>query len=302
MIPRPAHLTASVVLTLAIAACGFSGAGTGPTAESNGTEPPPGAGDPSKTPPAAPTSTGTGSSGTPSVPVTPCSDNVLAFDGVDDVASVPDDTRLDLNGDFTVEAWIRPSAKAAGATGAEMHLVSHHDWPASRGWVLLLDKGHVEIHVYGDENFSSQGYAAGNAAGPAYVVAGKWAHVAGTLRGSTLRVYYDGVLRDTQELGTFFVRASYSGRLTFGRAAWSQDYRYEGELDDVRLSNNARYTGTTAPKPAALLSVDAATIAAWHFDETSGSTLVDAQAKHNGSFAADTTAPARVASTCISAR
>lgn len=284
-----------------VPACGFNGSATGPAEDTSGTEPPPGVAGPSKPAP-APTGTGTGSSGTPSVPVTPCSDNVLAFDGVDDVASVPDDTRLDLNGDFTVEAWIRPTAKAAGATGAEMHLVSHHDWPASRGWVLLLDKGHVEIHVYGDENFGSKGYAAGNAIGPAYVVAGKWAHVAGTLRGNTLRVYYDGVLRDTQEIGTFFARAAYIGRLTFGRASWSQDYRYEGELDDVRLSNNARYTGTTAPKPIALLPVDAATIAAWHFDETSGSTLVDAQAKHNGTFSADTTAPGRVASTCINAR
>lgn len=234
------------------------------------------------------------------MPITSCSDNVLAFDGVDDVATVPDDSRLDLSGDFTVEAWIKPGPKVA--SGAEMHLVSHHDYPASRGWVLLLDKGHVEIHVYGSENFSGQGYAAGNAAGPAYVVAGKWAHVAGTLRGDMLRVYYDGVLRDTQQLGFFFSRSNYAGRLAFGRAAWSQDYRYEGELDDVRLSDNARYTGSTAPKPTMLLPNDAATIAAWAFDEASGSTLVDAQAKHNGAFAPDTTAPARVASTCIASR
>ena len=38
---------------------------------------------------------------------------------------------------------------------------------------------------------------------------GKWAHVAGTLRGGTLRIYYDGVLRDKQDLGTFFGRNGY---------------------------------------------------------------------------------------------
>ena len=301
-------VSAALLLTSGalVGACGFSGLGTGTTEDSNPTNPAPtSTTDPSKGPPPAPTSTGTGSSGSsggPAPVAPPCSDNVLSFDGVDDVASVPDDPRLDLSSDFTVEAWIKPSAKAAGATGAEMHLVSHHDWPASRGWVLLLDKGHAEIHVYGDESFASKGYAAGNTPGPDYIVAGKWAHVAGTLRGSTLRIYYDGVLRDTQEISVLFARANFLGRLTFGRASYTPEFRYEGQLDDVRLSSNARYTGATAPKPAARFSTDASTLALWHFDELSGTTLVDAQAKHTGAFLSDSTAPARAAAACIDAR
>jgi len=288
-------------------ACGFSGLGTGTAEDANATKPTPSSStDPSKGPSPAPTSTDAGSSGStdgPAPDAPPCSDNVLSFDGVDDVASVPDDPRLDLSGDFTVEAWVKPSAKAAGPTGAEMHLVSHHDWPNSRGWVLLLDKGHAEMIVYGDESFAPKGYAAGNTPGlPDYIVAGKWAHVAGTLRGTTLRIYYDGVLRDTQEISVLFARSSYFGRLTLGRASFSTDYPYEGQLDDVRLSSNARYTGATASKPTARFSTDASTIALWHFDELSGTTLVDAQAKHTGTFLADSTAPARAAAACIDAR
>lgn len=286
-------------------ACGFSGLGTGPAEEANATNPvPTSTSEVSKGPPPEGTTTDGGSSeGGPAPVAPPCTDNVLSFDGVDDVASVPDDPRLDLSGDFTVEAWVKPSAKAAGPAGAEMHLVSHHDWPNSRGWVLLLDKGHAEMIVYGDESFAPKGYAAGNAPGIAdYVVAGKWAHVAGTLRGTTLRIYYDGVLRDTQEISVIFSRSNFLGRLTLGRASYSVDYRLEGQLDDVRLSSNARYTGATAPKPTARFSTDASTIALWHFDELSGTTLVDAQAKHTGAFLADSTAPTRVAAACIDAR
>ncbi|MBS2016189.1 MAG: LamG domain-containing protein [Deltaproteobacteria bacterium] len=300
---RFARLSPVMALLALASACGFSGIGAGPAEDVSPTEPAKSA-DPSKPapPPSGPgpgPSADAGADGDASAPVA-CVENALAFDGVDDVASVPDDAKLDLGGDFTVEAWIKPSAKVT--TGAEMHLVSHHDWPASQGWVLLLDQGRVEIHVYGDESFASKGYAAGNTPTTPYVVAGKWAHVAGTLRGSTLRVYYDGVLRDTQEISLLFARSNYVGRLTFGRASYTQTYRYEGELDDVRISSNARYTGATAPKPVAPFSTDASTIALWHFDETSGPTLVDAQAKHNGSFAADTTAPSRVPATCISGR
>ncbi|MBX3185493.1 MAG: LamG domain-containing protein [Labilithrix sp.] len=274
-----------VALSVGLAACGFDGIGTGSPATSvDPTSPAP---DPA---PAAPPPPGPGAS----TPVAPCSDPALAFDGLGDEASVADDTALDLEGDFTVEAWIRPGNKTL--SGAEMDVVSHHDAFAGRGWVLLVRDQRVEIVVYGEEGFSAQGYSAGNA-GPAYVVPGKWAHVAGTLQGDTLRVYYDGVLRDTQELGFFFGRRAYAGRLRFGRSAAAIDARFEGELDDVRLSRLARYATPTAPRPTTALSVDQATVAAWRFDEPGGVDLLDATATHRGELAA--AAPSRVAVTCI---
>jgi hypothetical protein len=289
-------------LSTGSAGCGFDGTGklasSGSPTEPGGSEGPAKAVDPppSGNPPGvAPDGGGT----SPTVPVSPCSDTTLAFDGVDDFATVPDDSDLDLDGDFTVEAWIRPGAKTT--TGLEMDLVSHHDAQNSRGWVLLIKDGRVEIVVYGDE-FGAKGYSAGNA-GPTYVVPGQWAHVAGTLQGDTLRVYYGGVLRDTQDLGTFFGRSNYTGALRLGRAAYVEDFRYNGELDDIRLSKLARYTGATAPKPSGLLSLDDATEASWRFDEPSGPKLTDSTTRgHDGSVAPDATAPGRLASTCIADR
>jgi hypothetical protein len=281
------------------AACGFDGDGTRTLASAASPTEPPGAGPVQPVPPPGGSGVAADGGGNPSVPVTPCSDTTLSFDGIDDVATVPDDSDLDLEDDFTVEAWIRPGAKAT--TGLEMDLVSHHDALNSRGWVLLIKDGRVEIVVYGDE-FGAKGYSAGNA-GSSYVVPGKWAHVAGTLQGKTLRVYYDGALRDTQQLNTFFGRDNYTGALRIGRAAYVEDFRYNGEIDDIRLSKVARYSGAKAAKPTGVLSIDDATEAAWRFDESSGTKLVDAATHgHDGSIAPDPTAPGRLASTCVADR
>jgi hypothetical protein len=279
-------------------ACGFDGVG-GVAATTSATEPPADGGSSDRADPTtASAPEGGAGAGTP---VTGCSDSTLAFDGIDDVATVPDDAKLDLGDDFTVEAWIKPSG-AKVASGVEMDVVSHHDAPASRGWVLLVKDGRAELVVYGNESFSPTAYSAGNAGGT-YVTAGKWAHVAGTRRGDMLRIYYDGVLRDTQQLGFLFGRDDYNGALRIGRAAYTEDFRFEGEIDDVRLSTTARYTGATAPRPSAVLSLDDQTEAAWRFDEASGSKLTDASGHaHDGSLAPDETAPTRVASTCIADR
>lgn len=308
--PSPSRLVAGVTpiaLTLvvagasAVAACGFDGHATGETgsavpAPTSQSSPDASGSDPSRDGGPGPVDGG----GDTSPPVPTCKDPALSFDGVDDGATVPDDSALDLKNDFTVEAWIKPSAKAAAAE--EMDVVSHHDASTSKGWSLIVKAGRIEIVVYGNEGLGTKGYSAGNA-GPAYVVAGKWAHIAGTLSGSTLRVYYDGLLRDTQEIGIFFGRVSYVGALRLGRAAASTEFPYQGELDDVRLSSEARYTTAAATKPTALLPADPATIASWHFDEPSGSLLTDAASKgHDGAIAPDTTAPTRVSAPCINAR
>ena len=286
-----------VACGVVVGACGFDGEGTLDVSTSATSPGAPAPGH-SSLPPAGKTD-----AAAPPVdaapPVPACTDPTLSFDGVDDFALVPDDNALDLGNDFTVEAWIKPGANVAG--GAEMDIVSHHDANASQGWALFVKSGRVEIVVWGSENFASAAYSAGNS-GATYVTANKWAHVAGTRSGDTLRIYYDGVLRDTQQLAFLFGRDNYRGALRIGRAAYVDDFRFQGEIDDIRLSKTARYTGNTAPKPTASLSLDDQTVASWTFDETSGTKIVDGMNAHNGSFAPDTTAPTRVASECIAHR
>lgn len=291
-----ALVVAGLVAMTTAAACGYDGRASASTSSADA-EPGP-SGQPDSSAPAPPAPSATSDAGPEaSTPIPVCTDPALSFDGVDDLATVPDDAALDLTSDFTVEAWIKPSAKATGAV--QMDIVSHHDAAGSRGWVLLVVSGRVELVVWGTDIGGAKGYSAGNQ-GAAYVVPGKWAHVAGTLSGGVLRVYYDGALRDSQTLGITFGRDTFTGALRFGRAAGAEDSRFQGQLDDVRLSNIARYTGNFAAKPVAALGTDDSTVAAWRFDEPSGSVLVDtSKHNHDGSLAPDKTAATRVASPCI---
>jgi hypothetical protein len=225
-----------------------------------------------------------------------CSDSVLAFDGSGEFATIAHDPALELDSDFTVEAWIKP-----GATTTEMHVVSHHAGGDSSGWLLRVASGRVEIVVYGtavlvDESFSAAGQGA-------YVVPGKWAFVAGTLKGGTLRVYYDGVLRDSQNLGFLFGRNAYNGDVVIGRAAGGgKAFAYDGQIDDLRLSSTARYTGSTAPRPTAPLAADASTVALYPFNETDGKVHDASSHGHDGLLGSPPDTPTRDLAPCAGAR
>lgn len=283
-------------------ACGFDGSAT--LANGGGSARPSGStSTASPGPSSAPPRAGRSDAGDdPGNPIVTCADAVLSFDGTDDTATVPDDAALDLRDDFTVEAWIKPGPRAL--TNIEMDVVSHHDPDAARGWSLIVRNGRVEIVVFGHNGFGAgTAYSAGND-GNAYVVPGKWAHVAGVREGDAMRVYYDGVQRSSQTLGPFFTRDAYTGALRFGRAASAPKFPYQGELDDVRLSKVSRYATASIPTPGVAHPIDASTVAAWRFDEPNGLALVDsAKLNHDGTLPPDATAATRIATApCISAR
>lgn len=298
---------ASLTVAVALTACGIDSVGQlvregtpGAAEPSAPSLPPPSSvpapEDASVPPPAAPDA---GDDATTAPPA--CSDRALAFDGVDDFASVPAHTALDLSGDLTVEAWIKPGARAT--TGEEMHVVSHHDQALSRGWSLLVRSRRVEIVVWGNDSFGSMAYSAGNA-GSEYVVAGKWMHVVGTLTAGVLRIYAGGILRDSQLLGGDFVRQNDTQALTIGRPAYSSAQFFEGIIDDVRLSSTARATGDTTQVPMAALASDANTVALYRFDETTGPGITDSATggTHGGTIGNGARAPARVVVPCASLR
>jgi hypothetical protein len=283
----------------ALAGCGLDTVGVpGRGTSTDSTEPDPGgSGSGSATGPNGPSAPVAPPGDPSSIPI--CQNSALAFDGVDDLATAPDDLpALDLDGDFTVEAWIKPSASAV--TAGEMHIVSHHD-PADGGWELRIKDGRINVVVWGEEFLASTGYTAGYA-GSAYVAPDTWAHVAGVLHSDTLYVFYDGVLRDTRDLPITFSRGAYRGPLTLGRAASVDDYHYQGALDDVRISKVARYQATF-PRPTSAFVADDDTVALYGFDEAAGTMLVDASGHgHNGSLPVGPSAPARGSAPCVAER
>ena len=196
--------------------------------------------------------------------------HALSFDGVDDFVNVPNDAVMNLTA-FTIEAWVRADS-ATVSSGAEVHIVSHHDHNANQGYVLMIF-GPLKLRAYqasgtqeiaGSTNFPSDG---------------AWHHVAGTLTtAGNASVWMDG-----QRLALasgWAGAAAYSGPLRIGAASYASAFFFKGLIDEVRLSNAATYTAGFSP--AQRLSVTGSTVALWHFDEGAGQLVGSSTPKLSG--------------------
>ena len=110
-----------------------------------------------------------------------------------------------------------------------------------------------------------------------------WHHIAVTRDGAnTARIFIDGVLRGTVS-GTVAPTTTGLGAFGIGDAGDAADEYFPGLLDEVRISNIARYTGNFTPQTAPF-SPDANTVALYHLDEGTGQTLADASGNGRNGF------------------
>jgi hypothetical protein len=102
------------------------------------------------------------------------------FDG--DVVTVPHASSLDINGEFTVEAWIK-------ATGSDHFLAIvdkyRYESGTEYGFTLYLDDGRIRLTVY------SASHGQKTIIGISDLRDDVWHHVAGTWDGSYIQVYVD---------------------------------------------------------------------------------------------------------------
>ena len=104
----------------------------------------------------------------------------------------------------------------------------------------------------------------------------KWTHVAITWDGKVVRMFVDGKKAPGEAAieapGLFITDASFKvGRRERGDETHSI---FDGLIDEVRISKGLRYSGDY-PIPVAAFEADADTVALYHFDEATGSTIMD---------------------------
>jgi Ca2+-binding RTX toxin-like protein len=152
--------------------------------------------------------------------------SALSFDGEDDLVEVADASDLQLSGDFTLEAWAKPSE--------------------SRYWGPILNKeteGFVSYQLYagGETPGVAEGYVAqrdwefAQATAPETMPAETWTHLALTCDGSHLRLYEDGALVDTASACS---AQQSDGELLIGGNEVFSEY-FEGLIDEVRVYDRA---------------------------------------------------------------
>ena len=154
------------------------------------------------------------------------------FDGVDDYASVPTSTDLELTNVGTISAWIKPHTLTQGSyanivsknTGGGTNLQSYtFSWRQSSNAIFL-------------ETCNGSGvYNSLTTALP--TTANVWYNLVGTWNGSNLYIYINGVVKATsaQTINAQVLNAPVTiGGFTYSGAGGSHEY-FNGNIANVKL-------------------------------------------------------------------
>jgi hypothetical protein len=202
--------------------------------------------------------------------------------------------------DFTLEFWMKASSgdNAAGrcVAGVDEWINGHIIFDRDIGGAP--QNGDYGIALFGTVlgfGVNNRNNTGAGICGTRNVADGQWHHVAVTYRRSDgqIRLFVDGVADgtggnqggDVSYLDGFVGQAPNNPFLVIG--AEKHDaypgplYSYSGFIDEVRLSTALRYTGNFTPTSQPFVS-DANTAALYHFDEGSGTNLLDSSGVPGG--------------------
>jgi len=162
--------------------------------------------------------------------------------------SVPATASLNFaaNASFTFDAWYKIPSVGATLNNRFFQKGSNH----ANGYALLMDANNI---YFGYEDANVVGFARNLVVGT-----GNWHHIAVVRNVDALAIYLDGVSKDTATSGT----AANHNAATYLAASPSSagsDDRWNGYMDEFRISNVARWTSGFTPQATPYGSVEYAT-------------------------------------------
>jgi|TARA_B110000285_G_scaffold228411_1_gene291355 hypothetical protein len=155
----------------------------------------------------------------------------MQFDGTGDWYTVPDGSWADLGtGDFTMEAWVYYTSGSGfkAIIGSGNWGGPDYNW----SWDMNASNRYPRFSMY---NGSSEALVTMATA----ITASTWTHLAVCRSGGTITQYLNGTANGTTIASTQNVASA--GVVYIGNQ--SRGVPWQGNLQEVRMSNNARYTG-----------------------------------------------------------
>lgn len=150
----------------------------------------------------------------------------LSFDGLDDYVNTLDDDSLDITGDITVEAWVKPADRSA------FHSIIQAG-PTHPSSYSLYQRAHTDndftFYINPDGTYHSVTF--GN------YVAGNWYHIAGTWDGTNIKGYLNGVEYTPTPVTGSTIKNFIGVQISSDREL-SPGF-FNGTIDEVRIYNRA---------------------------------------------------------------
>ncbi len=165
----------------------------------------------------------------------------------------------------TWEAWI----KTSDTTGNRAIFNHHRNTLNTQSFSFAVIDGHVNMYI-------QSGSASSNRRGATLVADGNWHHVAAVwVPGSRLDVYVDGqpdnALPDESVLTSIDIAATTTLRIGVSHYQGANFGYFNGGLDGLRYSLDARYAPNQTFEPEECPEADTNTIGVWNFEDTTAS-------------------------------
>jgi hypothetical protein len=151
----------------------------------------------------------------------------LELDGVDDCVDCGNKESLNITGQITLAAWVRPDT---AGNGQHQSILCKGD----NSYMLKIQQwNNVEFFIYSG-GWRTCTFPLGSAA----AFNGIWHHLAGTFDGTQVKIYENGVLRNTANFAGAI--ATNTVNTCIGRDGTGSGRRYfDGIVDDARIYNRA---------------------------------------------------------------
>ena len=197
------------------------------------------------------------------------------FDGTGDYLKHEGGTNgsfYQISGSWTVECWFNPVTDTGDNTVGLVIVGSHPSTPNTGGGILYRNfdnKLQCSWYAYNGSDPVQQFFFFGGAT----ITNNTWNHLAMVYDAdaSTWSVYLNGTRETNQSVTYSGVKLGDNGLVTIGGIGAALPLT--GNIDEVRISNTARYTGASVTAPTAPFVNDADTLLLLHMDGTDASTL-----------------------------
>jgi Concanavalin A-like lectin/glucanases superfamily len=176
----------------------------------------------------------------------------LSFNGTSQYLSLSSTPFQFGTGNFTVEAWIYPTAYTSGAGATS---IVHDNWATSptytvNQWQFGLGNAGQAYFVYTTSTSAYTTIGGGTAS------LNQWSHIAAVRNGTTITVYLNGVSvgsgTNSNTVGVVGSGTTSIGQQTGG----SSHYYFAGYISNVRMVNGtAVYTGAFTPPTSPLMAI-----------------------------------------------
>jgi len=161
-----------------------------------------------------------------------------------------------ISGDFTLEFYFR--ADTTSNSGVIIH--NYTSWAAGAITMYFSSTSTLKLSINGMTDINTS------------VTVNNWTHIAVVRSGNTVTVYKDGASVNSQTYtGTLFENQTDLYMGSFGAGLGDN---YDGYLDEIRLSDNARYTSGFSV-PSTRFVNDSNTLFLLHGDGASGNTTFE---------------------------